>query len=75
MSFGKLDADYYRLQALLCYRLANEARAAKPLFSRLYHLAKAYDEKAKSTDPALAGGQAPGSPNQPTSPRSMPRTP
>jgi hypothetical protein len=41
-----LDAEYYRRQALLCHLLAKASSDARPLFTRLYALAKAYDEKA-----------------------------
>jgi hypothetical protein len=51
-----LDADFYRQRAHLCHKLADAATAAKPLFARLYFLAKAYEEKAKAAD--LAEGQA-----------------
>jgi hypothetical protein len=50
MSIETLNGEYYRQRALDCFRLADEARAAKPLFTRLYFLAKAYEEKAKAAD-------------------------
>jgi len=46
MSAETLDAEYYRGRAHLCHQLADSARAAKPLFSRLFSLAQAYERKA-----------------------------
>ena len=45
-----LDADYFRQRAHLCHQLANKARAAKPLFARLYVLATKYEERANTAD-------------------------
>jgi hypothetical protein len=59
MSIETLDADYFRNQALVCYRLAEAAKAAKPLCSRLYALAKSYDEKAKAADSTSSLGKRP----------------
>jgi hypothetical protein len=56
MNAETLDADFYRERARLCHELAEAARAARPLFARLFFLAKAYEEKAKAAD--LAAGQA-----------------
>ena len=53
-----LDAKFYRERAQLCHKLADAATAAKPLFARLYLLAKAYEEKAATAELKLAGGQA-----------------
>jgi len=50
MDAETLDADFYRARARLCHELAEAAIAAKPLFSRLFFLAKAYEEKAKAAD-------------------------
>ena len=50
LSIETLNAAYYRQRALECYRLADTAQAAKPLFMRLYFLAQGYDEKAKVVD-------------------------
>jgi hypothetical protein len=50
MSIETLNATYYRERALECFRLANAAQAAKPLSTRLYVLANAYEEKAKAAD-------------------------
>jgi hypothetical protein len=50
-----LDADFFRRRAHLCHMLADAAKDAKPLFRRLFGLAKAYEEKAKAAD--LAGGK------------------
>jgi hypothetical protein len=50
MSIETLNAAFYRQRALECLRLADAAQAAKPLFTRLYFLAKAYEEKAKAAD-------------------------
>jgi hypothetical protein len=46
MDAKSLDADFYRERARLCYKLAEAAQAAKPLFARLVFLAKAYEERA-----------------------------
>jgi hypothetical protein len=56
MEIETLDADFFRGRAHLCHKLAETARAAKPLFTRLFFLAKEYEDKAKAAD--LAGGQA-----------------
>jgi hypothetical protein len=56
MEIETLDADFYRERAHLCHKLADASKAAKPLFTRLYLLAKAYEEKAKAAN--LAGGRA-----------------
>jgi hypothetical protein len=50
MSIETLNAAYYRQRALECFRLADASQAAKPLFTRLYFLARAYEEKAKAAD-------------------------
>jgi hypothetical protein len=74
MSIETLSADYYRQQALECLRLADATRAAKPLFARLYLLARACEEKAKAADSILADAHANekwSSLNERTSPRSM----
>ena len=68
MNAVTLDANFYRERANLCHRLANAATEAKPLFARLYFLAKAYEERAQAHDPA--GGQTTensSSHNRPTS--------
>lgn len=41
-----LDAEFYRERARLCHTLAEAATAAKPIFSRLYFLARAYEQKS-----------------------------
>jgi hypothetical protein len=56
MEIETLDADFFRGRAHLCHKLADTARAAKPLFTRLFSLAKEYEERAKAAD--VAGGQA-----------------
>jgi hypothetical protein len=69
-----LDAEFYRQRAHLCHKLADASQAAKPIFARLYFLAKAYEEKAAAAESKLAGGQAtesPRSPSELTSPPSM----
>ena len=53
-----LDADFYRERARLCHTLADAATAAKPLFARLYFLARGYEERALAAEPKLAGGRA-----------------
>jgi hypothetical protein len=55
-----LDADFYRQRANLCYKLADKAHAARPLYSRLHFLAKAYEDKAKAANvqSAKEGGVA-----------------
>jgi hypothetical protein len=45
-----LDTDYYRQRANFCYKLAEKALEARPLYARLYFLARAYEDKAKSAD-------------------------
>jgi hypothetical protein len=45
-----LDAEYYRERAHLCHKLAEAAHAARPLFARLYFLAKEYEDKARVAD-------------------------
>jgi len=45
-----LDADFYRRRAKFCHKLAEQAQAARPLFARLYFLAKAYEDKAEAAD-------------------------
>jgi hypothetical protein len=50
LSIETLNADFYRQRALECLRLAGTAQAAKPLVTRLYCLARAYEEKAKAAD-------------------------
>jgi hypothetical protein len=45
-----LDADFYRRRAHFCHKLAEQAQEAKPLFARLYFLAKAYEDRAKAAD-------------------------
>jgi hypothetical protein len=56
MEAETLDARFYRQHARLCHELAEAATAAKPLFTRLFFLPKAYEEKAKAAE--LAAGQA-----------------
>jgi len=55
MDAETLDADFYRDRAHFCHTLADAATAAKPLFTRLYFLAKAYEERTKTAE--LAAGQ------------------
>jgi hypothetical protein len=50
MEIETLDADFFRARAHWCHKLADTARAAKPLFIRLVFLAQAYEEKAKTAD-------------------------
>jgi hypothetical protein len=64
MEIETLEADYFRGQAHLCHKLADTARATKPLFIRLVFLAQAYEEKAKTAD--LAGQCAAYLGHQPT---------
>jgi hypothetical protein len=47
MEIETLDADFYRGRARLCHKLADAAGAAKPLFARLYLLARAYEDRAE----------------------------
>jgi sulfur relay (sulfurtransferase) complex TusBCD TusD component (DsrE family) len=56
MSIETLNAAYYRERALECFRLANTAQAAKPLSTRLFFLAKAYEEKAKAVGSEQTAG-------------------
>jgi hypothetical protein len=56
MEIETLDADFFRARAHFCQRLAETARAAGPLFTRLVFLAGAYEERAKAAE--MAGGQA-----------------
>ena len=62
-----LDAEFYRERARLCHTLAEAATAAKPIFSRLYFLARAYEQRAtayeakKAAAPATEKSLAPGS--------------
>jgi hypothetical protein len=68
-----LDVDFYRQRAYLCHHLAKVAPDAPPLFARLYLLARAYEDKATASE--SAGGKAAessSSPNDPTSPPSIP---
>jgi hypothetical protein len=53
-----LDADYYCQRADFCYKLADNAHAARPLYARLYFLANAYEDKAKAADIQLAKDRA-----------------
>jgi hypothetical protein len=46
MDAETLDAEYYREQAILCQKLADLAKAAKPISVRLRLLAQAYEKKA-----------------------------
>jgi hypothetical protein len=55
MDTETLDEDFYRERARLCHELAEAAAATKPLFARLFFLARAYEEKAKAAN--LAVGQ------------------
>jgi hypothetical protein len=55
MSIESLNGAYYRLRAVECLRLADKAQAAKPLFKRLFSLAKAYEEKAMAVDSTQLG--------------------
>jgi hypothetical protein len=50
-----LDADFYRQRANFCYKLADIANASRPLYARLYFLAKAYEDKAKAPRRKNAG--------------------
>jgi hypothetical protein len=45
-----LNADFCRARAEFCYKLAATAHAAKPLFARLYFLAREYEDQAKAAD-------------------------
>jgi hypothetical protein len=45
-----LDVEFYRERAHLCRELANLATASKPLFARLYCLARAYEERAAAAE-------------------------
>jgi hypothetical protein len=45
-----LDADYYRERAKFCYKLAEKALESRPLYARLYFLARAYEDKAEAAD-------------------------
>jgi hypothetical protein len=56
MSSETLDADFYRQQARMCHQLAVSAGDARPLFARLFALAKAYEEKAEAADLAERRG-------------------
>jgi hypothetical protein len=53
MEIETLEANFYRDRAHLCHKLANAATEAKPLFRRLYFLAKAYEGKARAADSGL----------------------
>jgi hypothetical protein len=54
MDAETLDADFYRDRAHFCHTLADAATAAKPLFTRLYFLAKAYEERTKTAERAAS---------------------
>jgi hypothetical protein len=45
-----LDADFYRKRANFCYDLADKAHASRPLYARLFFLARAYEAKANAAD-------------------------
>jgi hypothetical protein len=47
-----LDADYYRERAKLCHRLAEKALESRPLYARLFFLARAYEDKAAAEHPS-----------------------
>ena len=64
MEIETLDADFYRERARLCHKLADAAGAAKPLFARLYLLARAYEERAERAEQSPRG--KPGSVSSPT---------
>jgi hypothetical protein len=53
-----LDADFYRRRANFCYKLADIAHASRPLYARLYFLAKAYEDKAKGAEAQERGAAA-----------------
>lgn len=52
-----LDGDFYRERALLCHNLAESAKAARPLFTRLHFLARVYENKAAAADRDRASSQ------------------
>lgn len=58
MDVQTLDANFYHERARLCHELAEVAKAAKPLFSRLYFLARAYEERAAAAELKLGRRQA-----------------
>jgi hypothetical protein len=66
MSAETLNADFYRQHAQMCHKLAATAQDAKPLFTRLFSLAKAYEEKAEEAEWAgRRGVKASGALNRP----------
>jgi hypothetical protein len=71
MDAETLNADFYRDRARFCHTLADAATAAKPLFARLYFLAKVYEERTKTAE--LAAGQAVASSNRPPALRRSPQ--
>jgi hypothetical protein len=61
MDVQRLDANFDHERARLCHELAEVAKAAKPLFCRLYFLARAYEERAAAATLKLDRRQASGS--------------
>jgi len=59
MRIETLDGDFYRERARLCRELAESAAAAKPLFARLFFLAKAYEERARAADRSIDSSDGP----------------
>jgi len=60
MNAETLDAEYYHSRAQLCQKLADSARAAKPLFVRLCKLAQAYETKAGAAESKRPGAPSSG---------------
>ena len=50
-----LNADFCRARAEFCYKLAATAHAARPLFARLYFLAREYEHQAKGAVRKVVG--------------------
>jgi hypothetical protein len=50
MEIETLDADFYRQRATLCLKLADVATVARPLYARLFFLARTYEERAAAAE-------------------------
>jgi hypothetical protein len=64
MATESLNGDFYRERARFCHKLAEAAAAAKPLFARLFFLAREYEQRAETAD--LAAGQSINRSSRPT---------
>jgi hypothetical protein len=67
MDADTLDADFYRERARSCHKLAEAATAARPLFVRLFFLAKACEERATAADVVRVKSSKAKPPNGPKS--------